>query len=194
MTDKEIEIKIKLEDAEALMKKVESLGGKKISEYHEHDVMYDDGKGFFDAERVLRLRKTPKYNLLTYKEKNLESEHEHLLKRTEIETKFEDYEAMDAILQKLGFSPHRIKEKISTKYELEGFVIEFHKIPFLGDYIEIEAEEHRLPRILSVIGYNMSDGITKNYTSLFFDYCDLRGWNHDVPQTFEEENKHKAKA
>ena len=65
---------------------------------------------------------------------------------------------------------------------------------FLGDYIEIEAEEHRLPRILSVIGYNMSDGITKNYTRLFFDYCDLRGWNHDVPQTFEEENKHKAKA
>ncbi len=186
---KEIEIKIKLDDSAALMKKVESLGGKKIYEGLEHDVMYDDGKGFFDDERVLRLRKTPNGNLLTYKEKELGDESANLLKRTEIQTEVKDYEATDALIRKLGFVLYRIKEKLEIQYDLDGYVLQFQKLPFLGNFVEIEAEEEDLPKILSKIGFSMKDGINKNYSKLFFDFCDQNDMNHDIPQTFEEEKK-----
>ncbi|HEV8601092.1 MAG TPA: class IV adenylate cyclase [Patescibacteria group bacterium] len=187
---KEIEIKIKLADSANLIKKVESLGGKKRPENFEHDTMYDDGKGFFDNERVLRLRKATNGNLLTYKEKDIGDHHDNLLKRTEIQTKVDDCSQMDAILRKLGFIPYRIKEKISTEYELDGFILDFHKIPFLGDFLEIEADEDKLPAILAKIGFSLNDGINKNYTKLFFEFCDQNGLSHDLPQTFEEEKRH----
>ena len=191
MKHQEIEIKIKLPDAEALKKKVEALGGKKSLEGLEYDVMYERKDGnFFHEHKTLRLRKHPKGNLLTYKERMPDRNHSNLLERTEIQTWVTDYEATDQILQKLGYAPYRIKEKYCVHYELDGFEIEFHRLPMLGDFVEIEAEEEKLKMILDKLGLKMEQGINKDYSSLYFDYCKANGMSLDAPNTFEEEKKY----
>lgn len=191
---KEIEIKIKLDDSQALMKKAENLGAVKVSEGLEHDVMFSNNTDEFKsdeqtvAKKVLRLRKSPNGNYLTLKMKP-ESEHKYLLVREEIETKVDDFDKADLIIQKLGFEPFRIKEKITVKYNLDGFVLEFHKLPFLGNFLEIEAEEEKLKFFLPKIGLSLQQGITSPYTHLFYDYCQEHGLSIETPQTFEEEKR-----
>jgi len=188
---KEIEIKIKLDNRDELIKKVESLGGKKTEEGNELDYVYDDGKGFFDAHRVLRLRKKNGKNILTYKERLKKPDHQNLLERLELETEFENFDIMQQIVSSLGFFVHRIKEKGFVDYKLDGLKIEFHTMPFLGDFVEIECEdEERLSDLLEKLGLSLKMGINKDYTNLFKDYCLEHDINKETPQTFEEEKKH----
>jgi len=188
MDNREIEIKIKLNNREALIKKVEALGARIVHEKTlSHDVMYDDGQGFFDKGRVLRLRTYGNgKNLLTYKEPN-KTGNEHLLERTEIQTWVSDAPTTDQILQKLGFSPYRIKEKNAVHYDLDGFELEFHTLPFLGEFLEIEAEEERLKQILPRLGFSLQDGINRDYTDLFQDFCKANNLPINTPQTFDQE-------
>jgi predicted adenylyl cyclase CyaB len=190
MDTREIEIKIKLDDAAALIKKVEGLGAKQVSEHNEYDVMYDDNSGNFKTgypeKKQLRLRRTEKGNLLTYKEP-IDVEHKYLLQRIEIQTHVEDFEIMDAILKKIGFNPYKVKEKVAVHYDLDGVILQFHKLPFLGDFLEIEAEEKELREFLPKIGLSFEQGINKSYNALFKDYCKEKNWPLDTPLTFEEE-------
>jgi adenylate cyclase, class 2 len=193
---KEIEIKIKLDDREALIKKVEELGGKRVIEDEGlvYDVLYNNAAGDFNSGNYqgkhLRLRRAPYGNRLTYKEKNNDKEHHFLLNRTEIEVGVGDFEKTDLILQKLGFFPHRYKEKQNVEYQLDGFRLEFHKMPFLGNFLEIEAEESELKKILPKLGLKIEQGINQGYHKLFYEYCEQHGWSIETPMTFEEEKKH----
>lgn len=190
--NREIEIKIKIEDPEVLLKKILELGGIELEDKEglEHDVMYDDGKGFYDAHKVLRLRTTPFGNLLTYKEKTSESDHKSLLIRTEIETFIKNAETMDQIIRKLGFFPYRVKDKYVRKINLDNLILEFHKLPFIGDFLEIEAEETELTKVLEKINFSMESGINQDYGTLFYNYCKQKNLPSDTPMTFEEEKKH----
>lgn len=191
---KEIEIKIKLAERAALEKKVLDLGAQKLAaeEGIEHDIMYNNSAGEFyfgnPRGKHLRLRRAPYGNLLTYKE-NPESRHEYLLQRTEIQTKVESFETADLILRKLGFFPYTVKEKHSTKYRLDGFVLEFHRLPFLGEFLEIEGEEIELKKILPKLGLKLEQGINRGYNRLFYEYCQKQGWPVTTPLTFEQEAK-----
>jgi predicted adenylyl cyclase CyaB len=190
--NQEIEIKIKVADPEALFAKALSLGGveQKEKEGLERDVMYDDGKGFYDFPKVLRLRTTAHGNLITYKEKNADSDTSTYLVRTEIESHIDDAAAIDQIVRKLGFFPYRIKEKYRKEILLGDLVIEFHKMPFIGDYIEIEGEREDIKKILSNLDLHESDGINKDYSGLFYDFCEAHDLSKEIPMTFEEEKKH----
>lgn len=188
---KEIEIKIKIDDRDALIKKVKSLGGKIIEQGTQYDTMYDDGKGFYDTPKVLRLRRklNSKFQL-TYKEKLPEVHNPHMLERLEIQTEVKNYEAMDLIIQKLGFFAHRVKEKKFVNYLLDGLKIEFHNMPFMGDFIEIEsADSVHLTKVLNQIGLNVSMGINKDYSALFDEYCKQHNLPEDTPCTFEKEKE-----
>ena len=190
---KEIEIKIKIDDRAGLIKRIEMLGGKKIlgDEGLVSDIMYNNLSGDFDVGnkkgRHLRLRKAPFGNRLTYKEKLDGKKHAYLLKRTEIETAVEDVEKTDLILIKLGFVHYLVREKLILDYSLDGFRLEFHTLPFLGEFLEIEAEEKELTRILQKLGLEITQGINKGYHQLFSEYCKKHGWQPETPLTFEQE-------
>ena len=185
MTNREIEIKIKLTDAEALKKKVESLGGKKVSEDLEQDIYYDNDSGLYDSGKVLRLRKLNNGNLLTVKDP--QEEHENLLIRGETQTSVADFDRMHEILQKLGFKEKYRKEKFSTHYLLDGMELLFHKLPFLGDFLEIEANEQALKNFLPRLGLSIEQGLNRGYHKLFMEYCKQQDWPENTPLTFEEE-------
>lgn len=193
--NKEIEVKIKLPNKVEFLDKLESLGAKKISEFFSHDEMYDDGKGFFDAQKVLRVRTYGhgREALVTYKELLDKPTHDFLLERKEIETTVSDAQKIQELFEHLGYKPYRIKEKKQVNYELEGLKIEVHTLPFLGDFIEIEASEEELKEILPKIGFKVSDGINNDYSGLFFAYCDQHNLSRETPQTFEEEKKFNKK-
>ena len=187
---KEIEIKIKLDDRDALIKKVAALGGKLADRGIQHDIIYDDGKGFYDAHKVLRLRKLNQKVQLAYKEKLSKTDDAHMLERVEIQTEVENYEAMDLIIKQLGFFPHREKEKKFIDYLLDGLKIEFHTLPFLGEFMEIEsADQIHLVKILNQLGLDISMGINRDYSTLFAEYCKKNNLPNDTPCTFEEEQK-----
>lgn len=196
MTDdnQEIEIKIKLKDAGALRRKVMDMGATIVHpRTFERDVMYDDGKGFFEAPKVLRLRQFEDGRaLLTYKEPLPGEKHQHLLERTEIQVWVTDAQEMDKIIQKLGFFPYRIKEKYAEHVKLKGFELEFHTLPFIGDFLEIEAAEEKLEEFLPTLGFSLGDGINNDYTGLYETYCETVGIPMGVPQSFEEEKKYRS--
>lgn len=191
----EIEIKIKIDDREVLIKKVESLGGQKIIEDEgvAVDIMYDDKEHHFVAGnekgKHLRLRQAPYGNRLTYKEKLSDTDHEHLLQRKEIEVSVSDFEKTDLILKSLGFFQVAIKEKYVIDYKLDGFVLEFHRLPFLGDFLEIEGEEKELENIITKLGLYMNQGINKGYFKIFSEYCEKNNLPKDTPCTFEKEKE-----
>lgn len=191
---KEIEIKLKITDSDGLVEKVLSLGGEKVFDDLQKDVMYTNGSLQFQSytkkapERVLRLRRSNAGNLLTYKER-LEQEHEYLLERTEIETIVEGFEKMEMILGKLGFNPYRIKEKKRVKVKFDGMTLEFDTLPFIGTFLEIEGTEETIQKVLVKLGLSIEDGINRDYTQLFYDYCNEHDLNIETPQTFEEEAK-----
>ena len=188
MNNQEVEIKIKIDDPKALIAKTESLGGKKLREELQHDVMYDDGKGFFDAENCLRLRTIPGHSAyLTLK--NKPGNHDYLLTRKELETEVGSAETMDLILRDLGFFPHRIKEKQAIYYDLDSVHIRFDKMPFLGDFIEIEAEESAIEKIVAKLGLDLKAGISTDYTTLFHNYLKEHRLPLETPQTFDEEKR-----
>jgi adenylate cyclase class 2 len=190
MKDKEIEIKIKIDDRDALTKKVEALGGIFKERGNEMDVLYDDGKGFYDAHKVLRLRKADKTNVLTYKEKLPKSTSFNLLERMELQTEVGDYQIMDDIIKHLGFVPYRIKEKKYEDYLLDGLKVEFHTVAFLGDFIEIETEDiNKLKIVLGKLGLNLEQGINRDYGTLFSEYCEQHNLPKDTPCTFEAEQR-----
>ena len=97
---------------------------------------------------------------------------------------------MDLIIKKLGFFPHREKEKKFKDYLLDGLKIEFHTLPFLGEFIEIESTDRdHLTKILNQLGLGISMGINRDYSTLFAEYCKKNNLPKDTPCTFEEEQK-----
>jgi adenylate cyclase class 2 len=188
----EIEIKIKLDNPQALIDKVVSLGAEKIIEGSDYDILFTNSAGEFsagnDGGKHLRLRKSTSGNYLTYKE-NIPGEKTsaYLLERTEIETKVENYEITKIILEKIGFTEINAKEKKYSKYKFNDVVVEFHKMPFLGDFLEIEATKKVLEDVLPLLGLSLEQGIDRGYFPLFEDYKKDKGLSANTPFTFEAE-------
>jgi predicted adenylyl cyclase CyaB len=191
----EIEIKVKVSEGEDLFQKALDMSGVELKEKEglERDVMYDDGKGFYDFPKVLRLRTTNHGNFLTYKEKNEDSDKDSFLVRTELETEVKNGEITDLILRKLGFTPYRVKEKQRREIKIDNIVVEFHKMPFLGEFIEIEGAKPEIENILKKLDIDLERGINKDYSHLFYEYCDSMNLPRETPMTFEEESKHLQK-
>jgi predicted adenylyl cyclase CyaB len=189
MKDKmqEIEIKIKLDVSDSLIKKVEDMGGVKTYESLEHDVYYDNDSGFYESGQVFRLRTEAAGNLLTYK--GPLKDDPNLLQREEIQTYVTDEKAIKLIIERLGFRPKYVKEKKVTYYKLLGFQLEFHTVPFLGDFLEIENEEDKLREFLPTLGLSLRQGIPKGYHSLFEEYKREKGLPN-LELTFDEEKRH----
>lgn len=186
--NREIEIKIKIPNPEELKKKILDLGGKKTYESLNQDIYFDNSAGFYDSGHVLRVRREQAGTLLTFKYP-LEP-HKHLLQRGEIQTRVEDGKAVQELIEALGYKPKYTKEKIVEYFDLEGVQIEFHKVPFLGNFIEIEENEKNLDILLQKLGLDMSQGIPKGLHTLFEEYLQENNLPKDTEFSFAEEKKH----
>ena len=98
---------------------------------------------------VLRLRKTPERTLLTYKEK-LANDND-IKHQIEFETDVSDVDAMENIIEKLGYHLSVVYEKHRKAWHLGKVEVVLDELPF-GYYMEIEGEVKDILKTEKLLG------------------------------------------
>ena len=133
--EREIKIKLlspKLEELEKLI----SSKYQYYNEEHQVDIYYNSPvRDFRKSDEALRVRIVNGEIELTYKGPKLSSKSKS---REEITVKVNDSQAIDLILQRLGFVKVIKLEKIRKNYKMDNFTISLDRVTNLGDFIEIE--------------------------------------------------------
>ena len=135
----EIEKKYRLtrKQQEEVRQRLPKIGAKRKGEEFEVNTLYSGGS--LDIRRtVLRLRRIGKRGILTYKERfPTRSAIKH---QREDETRVDDPDAMELILEALGFTAALVYEKRRETWTLGKTEIVIDELPF-GLFMEIEGTE-----------------------------------------------------
>ena len=132
----EIEKKYRLtaKQRDEVLKRLPTIGAKRAGEEFEENTLFD-GDSIDLSRSVLRLRRVGKRAILTYKERfPTRSDIKH---QREDETRVEDAEAMELILEGLGFIAALVYEKRRETWKLGKTEIVIDELPF-GLFMEIE--------------------------------------------------------
>jgi adenylate cyclase class 2 len=132
----------------------------------ESNVVYDTPSGALRASgQLLRLRRTGRHALLTYKGP---AEPGRYKSREERETSLADAEELAVILTRLGYRPSFRYEKYRTEYQRPGGagLVLLDETP-IGDFFELEGPPEWIDRTAADLGFSLSDYITETYGSLF---------------------------
>src|SRR5262245_59634770 len=135
----EIEKKYRLSEATrtAVLKRLVEIRAKHDSDDFEENILYS-GHDLESGNSVWRLRRVKGSALLTYKER---FPSKSLIKhQREDETGVANPEAMDSILQALGFTPSLVYEKYRQTWRVGKAKVMIDDLPF-GRFMEIEADE-----------------------------------------------------
>lgn len=164
----EIEKKYKL-DKKTLVeitRKLTGLGAEFIGDSFEENFLHRGG-GLDEKSATLRLRKTGGRTTLTYKEKiRNDGDIKHKL---EYETDVDDCEAMENILQVLGFRLSVVYEKHRKKWNLNDVEIVLDELPF-GIYMEIEGSAESIRKAEKVLGASKLEAEMRGYPRLTAKY------------------------
>ncbi len=146
----EIERKYRLamKQREAVRRRLREIRARLRGEVFEENILYRGG-GLDFLRQVLRLRRTGKRAVLTYKERL--SGPSSTKKHQENETEIADPKALDAILRALGFTPALVYEKRRATFRLGKAEVAIDELPF-GWFMEIEADEDEIARVEKLIG------------------------------------------
>src|SRR5262249_43457963 len=136
--DREIEIKFLIDDMDTLTARLTRAGFSEITPpTHEFNTLYDQAGGKLRRRgALLRLRKFGEKWTLTYKDRSSPKKAKHKSRR-EIETPVERGEAMERILEALGYKPSFRYEKFRSEWSDSIGHVVLDKTP-VGNYGEIE--------------------------------------------------------
>jgi len=143
----EIEKKYRLtaKQRDEVRKRLPTIGAKRAGEEFEENTLFA-GDSIDLSRSVLRLRRVGKRAILTYKERfPTRSDIKH---QREDETRVEDAEAMELILEGLGFTAALVYEKRRETWKLGKTEIVIDELPF-GLFMEIEGTEQAIREIES---------------------------------------------
>jgi adenylate cyclase class 2 len=122
---------------EEVLRRLPKIGAKRQGEEFEVNTLYAGGT--LDVERsVLRLRRVGKRAMLTYKERI--PTRSSIKQRREDETAIDSPEAMESILDALGFTAVLVYEKRRETWRLGKTEVVIDELPF-GLFMEIEGTE-----------------------------------------------------
>ncbi len=129
--------RLTLDQRERVMQQLSAVGAEASGEEFEVNTLF--AGGVLDVSRsVLRLRRVGDRATLTYKERMVsDSTVKHHI---EEETRVEDAEAIEAILNRLGYHPAMVYEKRRSTWRLGKAEVVIDALPF-GLYMEVEGEE-----------------------------------------------------
>jgi adenylate cyclase class 2 len=141
----EIEKKYRLtkKQRELILQRLSAIGATPQGEEFEENTLYRGD--VLDVGRcVLRLRRVGDSAILTYKERFPSSS--SIKHQREDETNVSNADAMDAILDALGFTPALVYEKRRATWRLGAAEIVIDELPF-GLFMEIEGPEAEIRKI-----------------------------------------------
>ena len=164
---REVEIKFKIDDGQALLQRLESSGFRQVTpRTHERNTLYDQaGRQLLRRGALLRIRQYgPKWTV-TYKDRSKIGPARHKSRR-EIETAVHDGQALAAILQAVGFEPSFAYEKFRSEWSDGTGHVVVDETP-IGDFGEIEGPPQWIDQVARRLGISKTQYITASYAQLF---------------------------
>jgi adenylate cyclase class 2 len=165
MSNREIEIKFRVDDARALTRRLRASGFRQVTpRTHESNTLYDlPSHPLRWRGEVLRLRKYGTSSLLTHKGKGVAARHKT---RVETETLIDDGEKLDQILQALGYLPSFRYEKFRAEWSDGKGQVVLDETP-IGFFGEIEGPARWIDQTARLLGIDRESYITDSYIALF---------------------------
>ena len=135
------------------------------------EVNYQHRGGEMDERgATLRLRKIGDFTLLTYKEK-VKSE-DGTKQRLEYETSVSDVEAMEKIIERLGYRLTAVYEKRRKYWHLGDVEVVLDELPF-GHFMEIEGTLEAIDKAAKLLGLKDIEHEPRGYPRLTIKYGKL---------------------
>ncbi len=161
----ETEVKLYVPNLEAVKSKLETAGAELTApRVYERNVRYDNKERTLTPHgMVVRLREDTRVRL-TYKDDG--TFENGVVSRFEAEVEVSDFDAMETILGKLGYTPYLTYEKYRTTYELDGAEVVLDEMPY-GNFVEIEGEKDAIERIIQTLGLGDGKRFDGSYSTLF---------------------------
>ena len=198
----EAEMKCKIQDKDAVFRKLLSLGFQEDFHVKETDTYFDNEQGVIrNGDSALRIRETidlsdgRRLSMITFKGKKMDLTS---MTRPEFETEVESADTMEAILNALGYrkvQPVVVKER--TQFSLEEMHACLDTVEGLGDFLELEVMVEneserddtliRIEDMLETLGFSLPDTTTTSYLSQLQKETDETGFQEGLVTTFMEE-------
>ena len=193
---KEIEVKLRVDDAAGLLARLRELRAVRLSRVFERNILFDSpDRALMIGDSLLRLRwefpaarraarskiarrlgrkRSPvagERHWLTYKGRGNPSGRYKM--REELELAIGDPDILAALLKAVGFQPSFRYEKFRTEFRLPqapGVAVELDETP-IGTYLELEGRPKGIDRAAHLLGSAPRDDITASYYALYRDFC-----------------------
>ena len=162
----EIEIKFAVKDTKAITEKLRKLGFRvAVGRHCEKNYLFDDPSGNLQAAgKLLRVRKTPSSQTITYKGPIATTS--KLKHREEIECRVEDADVLIRILEGVGYRIRTQYSKYRTVFEKENFNISLDETE-AGTYLEVEGpSDDEITMLGEKLGYSEKDFVRRTYAEL----------------------------
>lgn len=172
----EIEVKLRVSDWRALLRRLRQMGARRTGRVHERNVVFDTPERRLAREgKLLRLRWNNSDAMLTFKSAapgRISARRRYKVRR-EIEFALDAPEDMARVFEGLGLRPFFRYEKFRTTFRLPGekkLKVELDVTP-IGCFLELEGPPRQIDRAARLLGYARKDYITANYLALYREHC-----------------------
>ena len=173
---KEIEVKVRVPDAEEISRRIEASGGVlAVPRTFEDNRLYDLPDGALGRQGcLLRLREAGGRAILTGKGPAGAGAHARYKVRTEEESEVPDAEAMAAVLAAAGLVVRWRYQKWRREYRLAGALLTVDETPH-GPWIEIEGEPAAIEAAAARLSVEAADFETATYREIHERECARTG-------------------
>lgn len=162
----ESEVKIPVPGLGSARRALVEAGAASVTEVHlERNVLFDDAAGsLFRGGRALRVRRARGRALMTFK--GPASFAGGIKTREEIEVGVGDADALERILDRLGFVPRFRYEKRREEFSFHACVVALDETP-IGCFVEVEGPPADIADAVERLGLRIEDAIRDSYASLY---------------------------
>ena len=165
-TDREVEIKFRIDDIEALTASLQTAGFHLVTpRTHEMNTLFDHGNELRRRGALLRLREYGPRWTLTYKDRSGKQSGRHKSRR-EIETKVENGDAMGRIIEAVGFSSSFRYEKFRSEWADSNGHVVIDETP-IGNFGEIEGQAKWIDATAKRLNIPVKNYLKESYAELF---------------------------
>ena len=163
----EIEKKYRLtqEQYDDVLESLEELGAEYLGEDFEENILFGN-EYLKQKQALLRLRRIGERTILTYKAAT--DENLSVKKRIEHETEVADFEAIEKIIEGLGFGNGMVYEKRRKSFRFKRAEIVLDELPF-GLFMEIEGSMTAIAEAEMYLGADEYEVEYKSYPFLTYE-------------------------
>jgi adenylate cyclase class 2 len=165
--DREVEIKFRIDDINALTTRLQAAGFRLITpRTHEMNTLYDQPGGKLRRRgALLRLREYGPKWILTYKDKSGPQAGRHKSRR-EIETQVENGDATARMIEAIGFNPSFRYEKYRSEWSDSNGHVVIDETP-IGNFGEIEGPAKWIDATARRLNISIKNYLKESYAELF---------------------------